>query len=213
MKKKTIMTIVVVLILILLIPIPMKLWDGGSIEYKALLYKITKYHKLNSVSRYDEGWKIEILGIKIYDKINSKEYTTQAQYLFDLKNKYIGDNSADIKLLEALEVSKLANYTIELKISEKPYVLYINFEAIDPTNVTNDILSNFKRKMKQNSIILLALIENVDEIHYNDRFCDCVDNIVKLKASDLEKEYSNIKDYSKTVEKFQELLDKIEYNK
>ena len=65
--------------------------------------------------------------------------------------------------------------------------------------------------MNMYSIILLALIENADEIHYNDRFCDCIDNIVKIKTSDLEKEYGNIKDYGKSVETLHSLLINIGY--
>ena len=148
----------------------------------------------------------------LIDNFKGNDVTKEAKELFGLKNNYLGDNLADIRLLDKLEISKFSKYTIELETSKKPYVLYINFNTINPDNITNNILSNFKKEMKINSIILLALIENVDEIHYNDRFCDCIDNIVKLKANDLEKEYGNIKDYGKKVEKFQELLEKIKYN-
>ena len=57
----------------MLIPMPIKYKDGGSTEYKAILYQVTKYHILNLDSNrgYDDGWKIKILGITIYDKINS----------------------------------------------------------------------------------------------------------------------------------------------
>ena len=47
----------------------MKLKDGGSIQYKALLYKITNYHKLaseGSNKEYIDGIGIEILGIDQY---------------------------------------------------------------------------------------------------------------------------------------------------
>ena len=57
----------------MLIPIPTKLKDGTSTEYKALLYSITKYHIINqdSIKGYDDGFKIKILGITIYDNINT----------------------------------------------------------------------------------------------------------------------------------------------
>ena len=211
-NKKIIITIVIIVSLILLIPFPIRLKDGGSIKFRSMLYNVTKYKQLDidAIGGYITGWKIEILGIKIYDK---KTNNTQAQYLFNLKNKYIGNASANTLLLEALEVSKLAKYKIELKTSEEPYILYINFDNIDPTNITDNTISNFKNKMKINSVILLALIENADEIHYNDLYCNRDDNIVNLKASDLEEELGNIKDYGKTIDKFQELLVKIEYNK
>ena len=47
MEKKTILFIILGIILLMLIPIPNRIKDGGSIEYKAILYKITKVHRLN----------------------------------------------------------------------------------------------------------------------------------------------------------------------
>lgn len=72
-KKKIIIIIIIALFILMLIPMPIKYKDGGSTEYKAILYQVTKYHILNPDSNrgYDDGWKIKILGITIYDKINS----------------------------------------------------------------------------------------------------------------------------------------------
>lgn len=69
MKKKVMLGIVIVVILLLLIPIPMRLKDGGSIEFRAVLYTITKYHKidLNSEKGYIDGIGIKILGKEIYN--------------------------------------------------------------------------------------------------------------------------------------------------
>ena len=68
--KKNLIIILVVVFLILLIPIPLRLKDGGSIEYKALLYNVTRIHRLNEMSStgYEDGWKVEILGVQIYNK-------------------------------------------------------------------------------------------------------------------------------------------------
>ena len=79
MKNKVILIIVVLIAIILLFPIPMRLKDGGSIEYSALLYKVTKYHRLapmETESGYIDGIGIEILGVEIFnntDKI-AKSY-------------------------------------------------------------------------------------------------------------------------------------------
>lgn len=73
MKKKVIISIIVVLLLLALIPIPMRLKDGGSIEYRALLYKVTKYHQIALTKEYEsgylEGWGIEILGMEIFTNV------------------------------------------------------------------------------------------------------------------------------------------------
>lgn len=71
MKKKVTIVMVIVVLLILLVPIPMHLKDGGTVEYKSLVYKISKVHRLNPNSQnvYDNGIIVEILGIKIYDNV------------------------------------------------------------------------------------------------------------------------------------------------
>lgn len=84
MKRKKIILILIIIILIL-IPIPTKLKDGTSTEYKALLYSITKYHIINqdSIKGYDDGFKIKILGITIYDNINT--YLT-AEHVINIRS-------------------------------------------------------------------------------------------------------------------------------
>ena len=69
----------------MLIPIPTKLKDGTSTEYKALLYSVTKYHIINqdSIKGYDDGFKIKILGITIYDNINT--YLT-AEHVINIRS-------------------------------------------------------------------------------------------------------------------------------
>lgn len=76
MKKKNILIIaIIVLLIILLFPIPMKLKDGGTVEYKALLYSVTKYHKLapeGSEKGYIDGIGIKILGKEVINTANNK---------------------------------------------------------------------------------------------------------------------------------------------
>lgn len=67
MKKKSILIVIIIIVLILLFPIPMRLKDGGSIRFQALLYSVTKYHRLDysTESGYVDGIGIEILGAEI----------------------------------------------------------------------------------------------------------------------------------------------------
>lgn len=84
-KKKIILILILIIIILMLIPIPTKLKDGTSTEYKALLYSITKYHIINqdSIKGYDDGFKIKILGITIYDNINT--YLT-AEHVINIRS-------------------------------------------------------------------------------------------------------------------------------
>ena len=63
--KKLLAGICLVLALVLLIPVPLRLKDGGSVEYRAVLYSVTDVHRLapELESGYLEGTVIEILGI------------------------------------------------------------------------------------------------------------------------------------------------------
>ncbi len=74
MKKKTIAIVAIIMvILILFVPLPFRLKDGGSVEYKALLYTITDVHRLNpdmqSEQAYLEGTIIEIFGMEVYNSV------------------------------------------------------------------------------------------------------------------------------------------------
>ena len=71
MKKKTTIIVIIALLIILLIPIPMHLKDGGTVEYNALLYKVSKVHRLtgNIEKMYEEGVTVEILGLEIFNDV------------------------------------------------------------------------------------------------------------------------------------------------
>lgn len=93
MKKKVIILVIIVIVLaILLIPIPTKLRDGGSTEYKALLYSVTKYHELVPVSeneeeQYLDGTSVKILGMEVFN--NKEEATVE-------NNENVVDNTGNL---------------------------------------------------------------------------------------------------------------------
>lgn len=78
MKKKVIIISIAIISLVLLFPIRNQLKDGGTVEYKALVYKVSKVKKLISkeemeiegkIKEYDHGVIIEILGFEIYNNV------------------------------------------------------------------------------------------------------------------------------------------------
>lgn len=60
-----------ILALILLIPIPLRLKDGGTVKYQAVLYAVSDVHRLdhNRQDGYQDGWIIEIFGIEIFNNL------------------------------------------------------------------------------------------------------------------------------------------------
>ena len=102
-SKKIWILIIVILALILLVPIPMKLKDGGSIRFQALLYSVTKYHKLDHEpdNGYIKGIGIEILGIEIFNNTIVEEHTVTEERI----------KLSDLKITaEGVETTKLVKF-------------------------------------------------------------------------------------------------------
>ena len=90
MRKKVVLIIIVIIAIILLMPIPIRLKDGGSIEFKAILYTITKYHKLvpieeNADVKYIDGIGIKILGMEVYNNTD-KKIAINPHYLYNTED-------------------------------------------------------------------------------------------------------------------------------
>ena len=73
MKKKAMIGICVLLATVLLVPIPMRLKDGGTVVYRAVLYQVEDVHRLGAVDtagdEYLEGMIVRILGIEVYNSV------------------------------------------------------------------------------------------------------------------------------------------------
>lgn len=71
MKKENLRLISIILAAVLLIPIPLRLKDGGTVKYQALLYSITDLHRLamDQEDGYEDGIIIEILGMRVFSRV------------------------------------------------------------------------------------------------------------------------------------------------
>lgn len=71
MKKKVMIGIGIVLAIILLCPIPLRLKDGGTVKYQAVLYSVSDVHSLefDSEDGYQEGIIIKILGFEVFNNV------------------------------------------------------------------------------------------------------------------------------------------------
>ena len=73
MKKKVMIGICVLLAIVLLVPIPMRLKDGGTVVYHAVLYQVEGVHRLGAVDtaedEYLEGMIVRILGMEVYNSV------------------------------------------------------------------------------------------------------------------------------------------------
>ena len=103
-KKKIIVFIVIIVLFIVLIPIPKRLDDNGSKEYKSLLYKYTKlrYYSDLSTTGYIDRWELRILGIRVGGNVDTEEKKVQ---------KNMG--SVFIEVIEDTRTSKGATFIIK----------------------------------------------------------------------------------------------------
>ena len=73
MKKKAMIGICVLLAIVLLVPIPMRLKDGSTVVYRAVLYQVEDVHRLGAVDtagdEYLEGMIVRILGMEVYNSV------------------------------------------------------------------------------------------------------------------------------------------------
>ena len=73
MNKKAMIGICVLLAIVLLVPIPMRLKDGGTVVYHAVLYQVEDVHRLAAVDtaedEYLEGMIVRILGMEVYNSV------------------------------------------------------------------------------------------------------------------------------------------------
>jgi len=71
MKKKIAIIICILLAIALLFPIPLRMKDGGTVKYQAVLYSVSDVHRLapSEDSGYEDGIIIEILGMQIFNNV------------------------------------------------------------------------------------------------------------------------------------------------
>jgi len=72
MKKKILKIICAILAVILLFPVPLRLKDGGTVKYQAVLYSVSDVHRLDldCGDGYRDGWIIEVLGMEIFNNVD-----------------------------------------------------------------------------------------------------------------------------------------------
>lgn len=94
----------------MLIPIPNYLKDGGTIEYNAILYKVSKVKRFNfdSADGYERGLIIEILGYEVYNNVDSKPL----KFKFEIKKTDI---------YNSIKYNKYYEYSDRI-IYFKPYI-------------------------------------------------------------------------------------------
>ncbi len=72
MKRKLVIIFAFILALVLLFPVKLSYKDGGSVEYKAILYSVYKEHSLCiEPGYYNIGTVVTILGFEVYNDVQN----------------------------------------------------------------------------------------------------------------------------------------------
>ena len=74
MNKQLLAVAAVLLAAVLLFPIPLRKKDGGTVEYKAVLYSVQDVQRINpeinAKEEFIEGTIVEIFGIEIFNNVD-----------------------------------------------------------------------------------------------------------------------------------------------
>lgn len=191
-NKKITIGVIIVIAVILLFPIPLRLKDGGSIKFKAMLYSITKYHQINPELNcgYVDGIEIKILGRKVLDTRTKKlETITVTEERTKLKNLRIEAEGVDttklVKFNNVLYGEALAkiNYAGDLNnpigkidyLIEAEYLPVVNGETNCQEFFEAEVLEAYADMMilhiKNVDVILLKAIkeENIEVINIEEK--------------------------------------------
>ncbi|MDD2434818.1 MAG: hypothetical protein PHO63_01035 [Bacilli bacterium] len=126
--------ILIIILLILIIPIRLKYKDGGTVEYKAVLYKVIKWNRMIEFGEYKTGTEVILFPnnfhpIDYYDDVRPLRI---AVYNENKKDEYVIGNTG--------------SYTWSKEVDGK--WLHVTADAIDPVSMDYEkvleVLSNSK---------------------------------------------------------------------
>lgn len=142
MKKKIFIIIGIVLLAVLLIPFPARLRDGGSVEYNAVLYKITDVKRLNpkSATGYEKGIIIEVFGVQIFNNV-SFDVVVNVHNIDGVSMKIVEGsltNSSAVVVIEDLNENKYV-YSEEFLIEKKENDKWVKVKTINDNYGFNEM--------------------------------------------------------------------------
>lgn len=145
--------------------------------------------------------------IRTYHPWGNTEPGLLANTLFEHKNPYVGNMSANGRLLTDLKVGRvLGNFKNELQTKKEPYGYTLLFEE----TVKAEAQADFDSTMKKYALCMLALIENLSKVSWNYTLTEdgkestVTQNITREEASKLLG--SDIKGYGASAAEVQNLL-------
>ena len=181
--------------------------DGTTqlVIYTALVSPFNRSGNFQITLDFDEiGTAVNAGGVTI--KPDGTVVGSRANALYAARNPYIGDASADGKLMQALGIQgTLGSATMELHTTEEPYGWTLHFTDSVKNSLT------FEEKMKAYACVLVALTDNLSDVYWT-YTVELEEGAVERNGSFTKEECSayvgaDIKSFGESPEKVQELLE------
>lgn len=103
-------------------------------------------------------------------KAVSPESKVNLTTVLKYKDSYVGDNSAIVNIVNNLPAN-IYNVGIELQTTSKPYEITIRYKGFDDIDIRFEdgslISSSFPYVIKNNALIILSLVKNVDIVNFD----------------------------------------------
>lgn len=144
---------------------------------------------------------------KDHDKNTNQLFVYNANSLFKYKSHYIGDASNVSNLLTELPLSDYKR-GLSLATENKPYGLSVNY---DLSNADMD-MQQVESVLRNNALIMFALIENVDKIAFNTTNATKQQYDYQYSRAEAQKNFNNdLWGYSKDIKLFEAFLNNINF--
>lgn len=129
--------------------------------------------------------------------------TKEANEIYKTKHAYIGDMSANGRTANALKIGKFGQFLNSLQTTKEPYGWTIEFT----NTITQDKIYN--ERMTQYAYVILSLIDNLGELswEYNNGSTIITKTVTIEDATKALGQ--DIKSYTKSISKFQRLLNQL----
>ena len=194
-------------------------YKGSKIAHEEDGDRLVVYACLASFWEKQQSFEISYMYNEFDEELKVKEaklledgtvISQQASKLYELRNPYIGDMSANGRLAMYLGIgSNLGNFLNSLQTVEEPYGWTMEFQA--PIAKTNE--AYFNERMTEYAYCLLALVENAGEVSWDYTVEGDTENERKTYTVTVEDATvymgEDIKSYAQSERNVQELIDRL----
>lgn len=184
----------------------------GMVEIRVRCVPKSIFYKNTKDASYETTSSDRISQVKIGDRIvwaNGEEISPLTSNLYAAYNPYIGDMSADGKVVQALNMTAYTgNFKNELQTSQGPYAWKMIFE----NNFSSNREKAFEERLKQYAYLYLSQIGNLGEVVYEYQVDGETKQLTVTSSEATEFAGCDIKEVGKDMNLLESLVQKIGFS-